>query len=155
MHGSRSENERPQAAVRRPKRQKLLDLYYADKITATMFNEEESKLTGQIEALEAEAQRNLKEVEQRTILADRFEQVAAMLLEMDTDAIWQEATKGEQRVLINEIIEAVIVHPARLQVPINGAHPLTVALHEVGRREAQQPPRRAAVIGNQCVEGGT
>ena len=35
----------------------------------------------------------------------------------------------------DEIIETVIVHADRLQVTINGAPPLTVALSEVGLRE--------------------
>ena len=36
----------------RQKRQKLLELYYADKITPTMFADEESRLTSQIDSLE-------------------------------------------------------------------------------------------------------
>ncbi|MEN9646622.1 MAG: hypothetical protein RL238_3291 [Actinomycetota bacterium] len=136
------------------KRQKLLDLYYADKITPTAFNEEEARLTGQIRALEDEAQEHLKLAEQRRVLADRFEQVAAMLREMDTEAIWEEATASEQRVLFDQIIEAIIVHPDRLQVSINGAPPLTVNLEEVGLRKVQQPPERAAGTGIVVSEGG-
>ena len=62
-------------------------------------------------------------------------QVAALLRTVDIDAIWNEANERERKLLVNEIIEAVIVHTDRLQVTINGAPPLTVALSEVGLRE--------------------
>ena len=128
----------------RQKRQKLLDLYYADKISPTLFAEQESALTRQIEAIEGEAAANLKEVNQRSILADQFEQVAILLRTMDTDALWNAANDRELKVLVNEIIESVIVYADRLQVVINGAPPITVAFSEVGLREMQQPPFQAA-----------
>lgn len=104
--------------------------------------------------LRANERSNFVTYSERNLLADRFEQVAAMLREMDTDAIWNEATDGELRILISEMIDAVIVHPDRLQVAINGAPPLTVALHEVGLRETQQPPVGAAGMGFVVSEGG-
>ena len=138
----------------RQKRQKLLDLYYADKISPTLFAEQEGALTRQIDAIEGEAAANLKEVNQRSILADQFEQVAILLRTMDTDAIWNAANDRERKLLINEIIEAVIVHPDRLQVAINGAPPITVAFGEVGLREMQRPPLQAAGTSIDVSKGG-
>jgi len=63
---------------------------------------------------------------------------------MDTDAIWNAANDRERKILVNEIIDAVIVHPDRLQVAINGSPPFTVRFDEVGLREAERPPERAA-----------
>ena len=100
-----------------------------------MFNEEETQLTRQIEAIEGEAEERLNEVKRKSVLADHFEQVAALLRTVDIDAIWNEANDRERKLLVNEIIETVIVHADRLQVTINGAPPLTVALSEVGLRE--------------------
>ena len=119
----------------RQKRQKLLDLYLADKITADFFSEQEMQLTRQIDAIEGEVEERLNEVKRQSVLADHFEQLAALLREVDFDAIWNEATDREKRLLINEVVESVIVHPDRLQVSISGAPLLTVALSEVGLRE--------------------
>ena len=118
----------------RQKRKKLLDLYYADQITGTMFNEEETQLTRQIEAIENEAEERSNEVKRKSVLADHFEQVAALLREVDIDAIWNEANERERKLLVNEIIETVNVHADHLQVTINGAPPLTVNFSEVGLR---------------------
>ena len=141
-------------AALRQKRQKLLDLYYADKISATMFADEEKKLTRQIEAIEGEAAASLKEVNQRSMLAEQFEQVAILLRTMDTDAIWNAANERERKLLVNEIIEAVIIHPDRLQVAINGAPLLTIAFSEVGLRETKRPPLGAAGTTIDVSKGG-
>ncbi len=138
----------------RQKREKLLDLYYADKITATLFAEQETMLTRQIEAIEGQATAILKEVDQRSILADQFEQVATQLRSMDTDAIWNAANERERKLLVNEIIDAVIVHADRLQVAINGAPLLTIAFSEVGLRETERPPLRAAGTSIDVSKGG-
>jgi len=136
----------------RQKRQKLLELYYADSITATMFAEQERALTRNIEAIESEAAESLKEVNQGHMLAEQFEQVATLLRTMDTDAIWNAA--NDRKILVNEIIDAVIVHPDRLQVAINGSPRLTVRFDEVGLREAQQPPLEAAGTRIGVSKGG-
>ena len=73
---------------------------------------------------------------------------------MDTDAIWNAANDRERKLLVNEIIEAVIVHPDRLQVAINGAPPLTIAFSEVGLRETKRPPLRAAGTTIDVSKGG-
>lgn len=138
----------------RQKRQKLLDLFYGEQISAELFNEEESKLTAQINAIEAEATSTLRAVQQRSMLADQFDRVAEMLRTMDTDAIWNAANDRERRLLVNEIIDAVIVHPDRLQVAVNGAPPITVAFGEVGLRETERPPERAAGTSIDVSKGG-
>lgn len=138
----------------RRKRQKLLDLYYADKISPDTFNEEETRLSRQIRTLEQDAEATEAATQQRHRLADEFEAVAAMLREMDVDAIWDAANEREKRLLISEIVDKVIVHEDRLQVAVNGAPPITIALHEVGLRETKRPPSRAAGIGFDVSEGG-
>ena len=120
----------------RQKRQKLLELHYADQISGAMFAEQEAMLTRQIEAIEEDSAQTLEEVKQRTMLANEFEQVATMLRTMDTDAIWNAANERELKLLVNQIIEAVIVHPDRLQVAINGSPPLAIAFSEVGLRNS-------------------
>ncbi len=143
--GARTAQPSRSAAVAKLKRdrQKLLDLYYADKITPTLFAEQESKLTRQIDAIEDEAVESLKEATRHDHLAEQFEQAAAMLRQLNTTAIWEAANDRERRTLINEIIESVIIHPDRLQVAIHGAPPLTVTLEEVGLRT--QPGTRIGV----------
>ena len=120
----------------RQRRNKLLELYYADKISPATFAEEELSLTRQIEAHEREATEAADSRQRQTVLADHFERVAAMLREVDIDRIWDAANDDERRTLINELVESVIVHPDRLQVAINGAPPLTVDFEEVGLRPA-------------------
>jgi hypothetical protein len=120
----------------RQKRQKLFDLYYADKITPAVFAEEELSLTRQIEAHEAEAHEARSHRQRQGLLSDHFERVATLLRNLDLDRLWEAVSETEKRTLINELIEAVIVYPDRLQVAINGAPPLTVDFEEVGLRPA-------------------
>ncbi len=118
------------------KRQKLLDLFIDDKIPDSMFSEEEGKLTRQIDAIEADAKRAVAAIGERRALADEFEQLATILRDLDIDTIWNEATETERRMLVNELVDAVIVHPDRLQVAINGAPALNISFEEVGLRPA-------------------
>ena len=120
----------------RQRRQKLLELYYADKISPTTFADEERRLTQQIEAHEREAAKAAESRQRQSVLADNFEQVAAMLRELDVDRLREAASDTEKRTLVNELVEAVIVHPDRLQVAINGVPPITVDFEEVGLRPA-------------------
>jgi hypothetical protein len=50
-------------------------------------------------------------------------------------ALWQEATPAENRIPIEDLIDAVVIHPDHLQVLVNGAPPLNVTLAEVGLRD--------------------
>ena len=120
----------------RQTRQKLLDLYYADNISPSMFADEERLLTKQIETHELQAAAAIEARQRQNILADHSGRVAAQLRELDIDRIWEAASATEKRTLVNELVECVIVHPDRLQVAINGAPPLTVDFEEVGLRPA-------------------
>lgn len=72
------------------------------------------------------------------MLAEQFEQVALLL------RTWTPTPSGtrqttERKLLVNEIIRAVIVHPDHLQVALNGGPPLTIAFSEVvsGKRNGR------------------
>ena len=117
------------------KRRKLRDLYYADQITAEAFAAEEARLAGQIEALRHEDAQLQAATQERRELSDRFEEVAALLGALDIDAVWDAATTAEGRVLVEDLVDAVLIHPDRLVVEISGAPPLLVTLAEVGLRD--------------------
>ncbi len=114
---------------------KLFELYYADRITADAFATEEARLTAQLRSLEGEEVAASTEIARRDELAERFEEVAALLTNLDLDAVWQEGTAAERRVLIEELIDAVVIFPDHLQVRVIGAPPLLVTLAEVGLRD--------------------
>jgi hypothetical protein len=117
------------------KRKKLLDLHYQDRISAEAFGEEEDRLTRQIEGLRSEEAELVAEHARRDELAERFEEVAELLRQIDVEAVWAAGTSAERRVLVEELIEAVVVFPDHLEVRVVGAPPLNVALPEVGLRE--------------------
>ena len=114
---------------------KLFKLYYADRITAEAFATEEARLTAQLRSLEGEEVAATTEVARRDELAERFEEVAALLANLDLEAVWQEGTAAERRVLVEELIDSVVIFPDHLQVQVNGAPPLLVTLAEVGLRD--------------------
>jgi site-specific DNA recombinase len=114
------------------KRRKLLDLYYGDGISAELFAEEEQRLAAQLEVLRAEQQDDHQEREQESDLAARFEEVVATLTDLDMDAIWQEATAQEKRVLVEELVDEVAMYPDHLEIAVSGAPRLAVRLEEVG-----------------------
>jgi len=113
-------------------RRKLLRLHYEDKISAELFAEDETRLTRLIEAARAEDDEYQAEEVGLDGLAARFEEVAQVLRDLDLDRVWEEATDAERRVLIDELIDAVVVHPDHLVVAVHGAPPLNVTLEEVG-----------------------
>ena len=61
---------------------------------------------------------------------------AAEVDELDLDELWDAADDGERRVLIDEMLADITVHPDRLQVTIAGAPPLNVAFSEVGLKDS-------------------
>jgi Resolvase, N terminal domain len=117
------------------KRRKLLDLHYDDHITAEAFADEEARLAAQIESLRLEDERVQAQHTERNELSDRFEEVANLLANIDIDTVWEAATTPEKRVLVEDLIDAVVIHADRLVVQINGAPPLLVTLAEVGLRD--------------------
>jgi hypothetical protein len=78
-------------------------------------------------------------------LAARFEEVAALLRDLDVERVWEAAEDQERRVLVVELLEWVTVFPDHLEVSVAGAPPLNVRYSEVGLRESQ-------IVG---VGGGT
>ena len=117
------------------KRKKLLDLHYQDRISAEAFGEEEARLTRQIEGLRSEEAEFEADCARRDELAERFEEVAELLRQIDVEAVWAVGTVAERRVLVEELIEAVTVFPDHLEVRVVGAPPLVVTLAEVGLRD--------------------
>ena len=114
------------------RRRKLLELYYADRLSAELFAEEEAGISDRIEALRRE--REEREVE-RTRLSDvaaRFEEVARVLRKMDVDHLWAKASDEERRVMVEEWLDSVAMFPDHLEVTVSGAPRLNVLLEEVG-----------------------
>jgi len=114
------------------RRRKLLELYYADRIGAELFAEEEDRLSRRIAALRNQQQEEQAELARTSELAERFEEVARLLGDMDVEAIWAEATEEERRVLVEELVEAIAIFPDHLEVTVSGVPRLNVALDEVG-----------------------
>lgn len=113
-------------------RRKLLALHYRDQIGADLFAEEEKRLRLQIDLASAEELATAQAVEVSDDLAMRFEDVAAVLADLDVDAVWAEATQEERRVLVQEMLEEVALFPDHLEVAVAGAPRLNVTLEEIG-----------------------
>jgi len=118
----------------RAKVDKLLRLYYADKISEDTFAAEESRLSAQITALESEDAARRAEQEHRDELAERFEEAAQVLASFDLDEIWEEATADERRTIIGDLLDSVLFYPDQLMVQVLGAPPILVTLEEAGLR---------------------
>ncbi len=58
-----------------------------------------------------------------------------MLQNLDIETIWNTATDRERRRLVNELVDAVIIHADRLEVRLHETPPITVLFSEVGLRE--------------------
>ena len=114
------------------KRRRLLDLYYAGKITDEGFREEEQRL---VESIEAAREQAALEESQQAVQSDlelRFEQVAAILRDLDIDQVWGSADNEERRVLVEELVEWIKVFPDHLEVKVSGTPALNVLYGEVG-----------------------
>ena len=122
-------------------RRKLLQLFYADQISADGFHAEEQRLTQQITALDA-----IEPEPEPTELPEQFDRVVEILTALDLDTIWDAATDTERRTLLDEFVPAVSVYGDHLEVEVRGAPKLNVALHEVGLR---------STVENTGVGGGT
>ncbi|HXZ83473.1 MAG TPA: hypothetical protein VED84_07005, partial [Acidimicrobiales bacterium] len=85
-----------------------------------------------IELARQAAGENRVRLSEREELLARFEEVAALLQDLDLDTAWDEATEPERRVLVEELVEKVAVFPDHLEVTIAGAPRLNVGLAEVG-----------------------
>lgn len=77
---------------------------------------------------------------ERSDLAQRFEEVAELLPAVGFSELWEEATERERRRLVEDMLDAVYVHPDHLRVVHVGAPPLRVELAEVGLRPVGMGP---------------
>lgn len=127
------------------RRRKLLDLHYAEQISAALFAEEERRLSQQVEAISCESDREEREAETASEVSERFEAVLAILQELDLDRVWDAATEQERRVLVDELLAGVTIFPDHLEVTVHGVPRLNVLLSEVGLAQSQ----------NAGVGGGT
>ena len=126
------------------RRRKLLKLHYDDKISAELFGEEERELTLLIDQTRNESDATRAEDTAAQHMVGEFERVSQLLQAMDMRALWAHATETEQRQLLDELVDCVIVQPDHLQVKLHGAPTLNIALAEVGHKGE-----------NAGVEGGT
>ena len=117
-------------------RRKLLHLYYADKIGADLFAEEEARLSVAIRGALRESDEADVELAHFDDVARHFEAVAGMLASLDVDKMWNAATELERRVLIDEFLEEISVLPDYLDVKVHGAPPVHVLYQEVGLKES-------------------
>lgn len=117
-------------------RRKLLRLYYADKIGADLFAEEEARLSVAIREAHREVSDARAEVARSDDMAEHFDAVAQMLSSLDVDTTWRAATEIERRVLIDEFLEEITVLPDYLDVKVHGAPPVHVLYQEVGLKES-------------------
>ncbi len=113
-------------------RRKLLDLYYAQKISADGFQEEEARIATAIEAVRQQMALGDHEEGLKTELEVRFEEVARILSDLDMDAVWAEADNRERRILVENLVEWVKVFPDHLEVKVVGSPSINVLLSEVG-----------------------
>ena len=111
----------------------MLDLHYAGKLSADLFAEQEAALTLQIRNLEADLVEAAERLEQRTEIAQAFEDVVRRLADLDIDAIWQEGDDLERWIIASDSLDEIAFFPDHLEVKVSGAR-MNVTLHEVGLR---------------------
>ena len=128
--GRRQAERRTRITDLEHQRHKLLQLYYADKISSDGFELEEQRITAQLTVLRSHDEPEPEQI----AMAVQFEQVLHVLAGLDWDVIWDAATDTERRILLDEFVRRVNVHTDHLEVEVRGAPRLNVALHEVGLR---------------------
>ena len=114
------------------RRRKLLELFYAEKITAELFAEQETELTRQIQNVRQDRSDQWERIQEQNEVAERFEEVARVLGDLNIGEVWSEATEVERRVLVEELVERVAMFPDHLEVTIAGTPTMNVTLQEVG-----------------------
>ena len=80
-----------------------------------------------------------RERDQRDVAASRFDQLAALLADLDLENLWETATATERRTLVEDLVDAVRIYPDRLTVQIAGSPPILVTLDEVGLAPGCKP----------------
>jgi site-specific DNA recombinase len=139
--GAERRDRRPAPAmtlgVLSEQRGKLLQLHFAGKISADGFKEAEDRLCADIETARAQAAEESLEVQSKSDLERRFEEVARILSDLDVETVWKAAEDRERRVLVEELVEWVTVFPDHLEVTVAGAPALNVRLEEVGLKGSE------------------
>jgi hypothetical protein len=69
--------------------------------------------------------------------AARFEQVAAILRDLDIDRVSIEATEAERKVIVEELVEVVALYADHQEVTVAGP------VAQLGRRSTNLPPATA------------
>lgn len=124
-------------AARREEQHKLLQLYYQGSIDDDLLAREQTRLRVEIDNLTYDADAVAAEAVEGVELAARFEEIVQVLEERRIADLWPYATDSERRVLFDELVEGVTVHPDRLTVTVHGAPPLNVAFSEVGLKDSE------------------
>lgn len=119
------------------RRRKLLELYFAGKISADGFKEEEDRLSIDIESARIRASEEVSKQVALNELEERFEEVARILSDLDVAAVWAAAEDRERRVLVEELVQWVTVFPDHLEVSVIGAPALNVLYREVGLKGSE------------------
>ena len=113
-------------------RRKLLDLYYAGKISPDLFQCEETRFADAIETVRQQIALEGHEERLKSDLEMRFEEVARILADLDVKELWAEANERERRVLVENLVEWIKVFPDHLEVKVVGSPQINVMLGEVG-----------------------
>lgn len=137
VRSGRSSGTAEALEARRDEQHKLLQLHYSGSIDAELFAREQARLRQEIENLTFETNEIAAEAVHHTDLAARFEEVLRVLEHRNIEDLWPYATEDERRILLDELLDNVTVHPDRLTVAIHGASPLNVAFSEVGLKDSE------------------
>lgn len=125
-------------AATRSAERKLFDLYVQDKVDSDFFSEKQQILRSQISTLQkqlAEIERSERATAQAV---DGFERLKTVLNDLDFDAIWNEATDVERRILFQDLVDEVRIFPDFITVQVAGAPPISVLPKEVGLRASSR-----------------
>ena len=117
-----------------------------------MFAPEDQRLRAELEHAQVELAHQEAEERKLDDVASRFEEVAAVLADLDTESIWQCATDPERRVLIEELLAEIAIFPDHLEVEVFGAPRLNVLLEEVGLNSTSADVDAVHFVG---VRGGS
>jgi hypothetical protein len=113
-------------------RRKLLDLYYAEKISADGLQQEEARIATAIEAVRQQIDLKGQDERLKNDLEVQFEEVARILSELYMKAVWAEADERERCVFVENLLEWIRVFPDHLEVRVVGSPAINVLMSEVG-----------------------
>ena len=126
----------------RSQRDKLLALYYDDKISADQFGQEQARITAEIENLEAESIAAAQATTEADDLLERFDEVATLLDSVDLSDLWDEADETERRVLVDELLHSVTINPTVCRSPSTALHRSMSPSKQSASNHHQRAPTR-------------